>query len=88
MNEMSLNTLCKAYGNPERVQLVACLSRKATVSELLAKCHLSQSALSQHLAILRDAQVVTAERIGKHVNYKASSQTHVQLAKTIIKLTS
>ena len=84
---MSLNTLCKAYGNPERVRLVVCLSRKTTVNDLRKKCLMSQSALSQHLAILRDAGVVTAHRNGRYVQYKSSSLAHVQLAKAIIHLT-
>ena len=85
---MSLNTLCKAFGNPERVQLIVCLSRKTTVSDLLGKCHMSQSALSQHLAILRDAGVVTAHREGRYVQYKSSSHEYVKLAKAIIHLTN
>lgn len=84
---MTLHTLCKACGNAERVQLIVCLSRTATVSELLEKCHLSQSALSQHLAILRNAGVVTAHRNGRYVRYKTSSRAYVQLAKAIINLT-
>lgn len=83
---MSLNTLCKAYGNLERVRLVVCLSRKTTVSDLLKKCHMSQSALSQHLAILRDAGAVIARRNGRYVQYKASSAAYVRLAKMIIHL--
>lgn len=84
---MTLNSLCKAFGNPERVRLIECLSRKATVSELLTKCHMSQSALSQHLAVLRDAGVVTTHRNGRHIEYKSSSQAYARLARTIIRLT-
>ncbi len=84
---MSLNTLCKALGNAERVRLVVCLSRKSTVSELLIKCHMSQSALSQHLAILRNAKIVVARRKGKYVQYKTSSRAYIHLAKSIINLT-
>ncbi|MAJ97436.1 ArsR family transcriptional regulator [bacterium] len=84
---VTLHTFCRAFGNAERVRLVVCLSRTATVSELLEKCHLSQSALSQHLAILRNAGVITAHRNGRYVQYKTCSRAYVQLAKTIINLT-
>ena len=84
---MNLLKLCKAYGNPERVRLVLCLSKISTVSELLQRCDMSQSALSQHLAILRSAGVVRAQRSGRNIRYEASSPAHVQLAKTIIDLT-
>lgn len=84
---MSLNTLCRALGNPERVRLVACLVRKATVSELLSKCSLSQSALSQHLAILRKAGVVRASRSGRYMQYVTASREYDQLAQAIIRIT-
>lgn len=83
---MSLETICKAYANPGRIRLIICLSKEGTVSELLTKCHLSQSALSQHLAVLRKAGVVVAQRRGTHMYYKTVSVAHVQLAKMITKL--
>lgn len=85
---MTLYTICKAYGNAERVRLVVCLSRPATVSDLLKKCGMSQSALSQHLAILRNAGVVIARREGRYVEYKTSSRAYTQLAKVIINVTN
>lgn len=84
---MHLSDLCKAYGNTERVRLIACLSRASTVGKLLAKCDLSQSALSQHLAVLRRAGIVTARRAGRHVTYKTASRAYVRLAEEIIRLT-
>lgn len=80
---MPIKKICKAFSNPERVRLVECLLREATVSELLKKCNLSQSALSQHLAILKEADVVTARREGRYVYYKTSSREYVRLARMI-----
>ncbi len=80
---MTLKTLCKAFGNPERVQLVECLVREATVSALLKKCALSQSALSQHLAVLRRSGVITARKKGRHVYYKTSSAAYLRLAQSV-----
>lgn len=84
---MQLKDVCKAFGNPERVQLIACLAREATVSDLLKKCKLSQSALSQHLAVLRGAGVVRARENGRHVHYQVVSREYVGLAQKVIALT-
>ena len=66
--------LYKAIGNSERVQLLICLKTEQTVSNLLLKCHLSQSALSQHLKILKEANLVDCRREGKYQYYKVSNQ--------------
>ncbi|HWH07226.1 MAG TPA: metalloregulator ArsR/SmtB family transcription factor [Candidatus Paceibacterota bacterium] len=84
---MSLQTLCKAIGNQERVQLVLCLAQEASVSELLGKCALGQSALSQHLAILREAGILRSRESGRNVYYRVASAKYLSLAKSIISLT-
>lgn len=84
---MPLQTLCKAIGNQERVQLIVCLAQETSVSELLGKCALSQSALSQHLAILREADIVRTRESGRKVYYRVASQEYLDLAKSIISLT-
>lgn len=87
MCSMLLKNLCKAFGNPQRVQLVSCLAREVTVSQLLEKCSLSQSALSQHLAVLRDGGIVRTRESGRHVYYKNVSREYTDLARTILSLT-
>lgn len=84
---MVLKNLCKAFGNPQRVQLIACLAKEATVSELLKKCTLSQSALSQHLAVLRDVGIVRTRESGRHVHYQAASREYTDLARRVLALT-
>lgn len=73
----------KAFGSNERVQLLICLQHEQTVSLLLSKCHLSQSALSQHLKILKDANLVTCRRDGKHQYYSVASKKILTLAQTL-----
>ena len=85
---MVLKNLCKAFGNAQRVQLIACLGREATVGELQKKCALSQSALSQHLAVLRDAGVVQTRADGRHVYYKNVSREYTNLARKVLVLTA
>ncbi len=48
------------------------------VNELNAALQLEQSLLSHHLRILRDADMVTSERIGKAVRYRLAD--HVAAA--------
>lgn len=84
---MQLKELCKAVGNPERVRLIACLSDEMTVTDLLKKCSLSQSALSQHLAILRNAGIVITRERGRNVYYKTSSTKYITLAQKILSVT-
>ena len=84
---MELKDLCKAFGNPQRVLLVTCLAKEVTVSELLKKCALSQSALSQHLAVLRDVGVVWTRESGRHVYYQSASREYTDLARKVLTLT-
>lgn len=62
--------LLRALANEQRL-LVLCnlLDGPLTVGELNERVDLSQSALSQHLAVLREAGIVTAERQAQNVRY-------------------
>lgn len=81
---MSINKLCRALANEDRVKLLVCLSQEKSVSELLDYCHLSQSALSQHLKILRDAKVVETHKSGKYILYKVSDKKVTNIAKLLL----
>ena len=62
--------LFKALAHPVRVRTLELLvERDRQVSELLAELGLEASHLSQHLAVLRRAGVVTARRSGNAVHY-------------------
>jgi DNA-binding transcriptional ArsR family regulator len=62
--------LLRALANEQRL-LVLCnlLDGPLTVSELNERVDLSQSALSQHLAVLRESGIVSAERQAQNVRY-------------------
>lgn len=62
--------LLRSLGNEHRL-LVLChlVEGELGVGELLARVPLSQSALSQHLAVLREAGLVSARREGVQVFY-------------------
>lgn len=63
----------KALAHPGRLELLAelagCCGDARTVSELAADQPRDLSVISRHLAILRDAGLVTAERSGREVRY-------------------
>jgi len=60
--------LCKALANPTRLQLIEMLAKKQRwASELQQGLGISKANLSQHLAVLRAAGVVSAERDGKQL---------------------
>jgi DNA-binding transcriptional ArsR family regulator len=60
----------KALANEQRLMIVCnLLEAPCTVGELNRKVPLSQSALSQHLAVLREARVVTTVREAQNIHY-------------------
>jgi ArsR family transcriptional regulator len=65
--------LFKALAHPARIRVLEILSaatEPTPVSELLTATEIEPTLLSQHLAVLRRHQVVTAERIGNAVFYR------------------
>jgi DNA-binding transcriptional ArsR family regulator len=68
------HTLFRALGDPSRLAIFESLARKeAAVKELTAQFHISQPAVSQHLAALRLAGLVTVRRDGRLAYYRVRS---------------
>ncbi len=66
--------LLKALANEKRLMILCLLvDSERTVGELNALLDLSQSALSQHLAVLRDDGLVQTRRDAQSVVYSLSS---------------
>jgi DNA-binding transcriptional ArsR family regulator len=60
----------RALADTTRRRILDHLSRQeATVTELLADAAMTQSAMSQHLRVLRDAGLVEERRAGRHRYY-------------------
>jgi len=65
--------LLRALANPHRLMVLCALSEgELPVGELNARVALSQSALSQHLALLREDGLVTTRRAGQAIYYRLS----------------
>ncbi len=62
----------RALADPTRRAILARLARgEAPVKDLTARFSVSQPAVSQHLAALREAGLVSLRREGRHVYYRA-----------------
>ncbi|HET9076003.1 MAG TPA: metalloregulator ArsR/SmtB family transcription factor [Acidimicrobiales bacterium] len=71
--------LCGALADPKRLLIIYELSSgPRTVTELCRTLGLSQSNVSQHLAVLRDRGVVSAGRSGNNVVYRLRGRQVVQ----------
>lgn len=76
-------TLLKLLAHPIRLQIVCDLvSGEKSVSDLYQEAVISQSAFSQHLALLKEHKVVTSRKEGLCVFYKIKEAA----AKSIIKV--
>lgn len=68
--------LMKAVGNENRLMVLCALADgELSVGELLEKVPLSQSALSQHLAVLRREALVSTRRESQSIYYSLASST-------------
>ena len=63
--------LLKALANPQRLRILCLLiEREMTVGQINEQIELSQSALSQHLALLREKELVTTRKLAQTVFYR------------------
>jgi DNA-binding transcriptional ArsR family regulator len=63
-------SLLRALANEQRLMILCNLvPRPLTVGEINERVRLSQSALSQHLAVLRESGIVQTERQAQSVRY-------------------
>jgi DNA-binding transcriptional ArsR family regulator len=64
--------LFKALSDPTRVKLLACLAkcgRGCSVTEVAQCCSVDFSVVSRHLALLADARVLDASKVGRTMYY-------------------
>lgn len=81
---MTKNNIYKAFSNEQRLKLLRCLSKPKNVTELLEHCSLTQSALSQHLKVLREAGVVKTKKEGKEVVYSLVDKKVTQITNLLL----
>lgn len=70
----------KKLANPSRLMVLCALSDgEQSVSQLNERVTLSQSALSQHLAALREARLVNTRREGQTIYYSLQGEQAIQV---------
>lgn len=84
INRLQAETL-KALASPRRLEIVHRLAADpCDVGRLARELGCSQPNVSQHLAVLRAAGVVTSERVGREVHYRLADD-EVLLACSIMR---
>lgn len=66
----------KALGDPTRLAILRWLTelgKECTVSQIAGSCTVGISAVSRHLALLRDCGILACERRGQEVYYRVKA---------------
>ncbi len=84
---MEIATILKALGESTRFSIFQqLLIRKHCVRSLSKKLNISESAVAQHMKILREAGLVYGEKFGYHMHYLPSQETLDFIAASFIKM--
>jgi len=79
--------LLRALGNERRLTILCQLADgELTVGELLPRSGLSQSALSQHLAVLRSEGIVATRRDGQSIRYRIADKAAMKVVATLAEI--
>ena len=79
--------LLRALGNERRLMILCQLSDgERSVGELLPAVGLSQSALSQHLAVLREEGIVATRREAQTIWYRIADPAAVKVVATLAEI--
>ena len=71
---MSFQNTMKALSDPVRREILDLLkSRRMAAGEICDKFDISDAAVSRHLSVLREADLVRDERCGKYIYYELNA---------------
>lgn len=80
-------SVLRMLANERRLMILCQLADgELSVGELQPRVGLSQSALSQHLALLRDEGVVTTRRSGQQIFYRIGDPAAMRIIATLAEL--
>lgn len=83
-NATEVAGILKQLSNPYRLMILCCLSdNELTVGDLNQRIDLSQSALSQHLAKLRESNIVTTRRESQTIFYRIANPKIEELLRVL-----
>ncbi|MCR5088485.1 MAG: metalloregulator ArsR/SmtB family transcription factor [Oscillospiraceae bacterium] len=84
---MEISILLKALGEPTRLLIFQqLLVRKHCVRSLSRKLGISESAVSQHMKVLKEAGLVYGERYGYHIHYLPEQEALNELSRAFEKM--
>lgn len=86
LDELSLlhANVCQALGDPKRLLILYALhERPRNVSQLAADLDMPQPTVSRHLQVLRERELVTAERDGAAVVYALAEDRLIAILDTM-----
>ncbi len=69
--------------NRQKIILLLCKNKEMTVNEITDQLDLSRPAVSHHLKLMLDAEVIKVNKIGKERYYSVSLDDTVQLLKDL-----
>ncbi len=79
--------LLRALANERRLMILCQLADgELSVGELLPRVGLSQSALSQHLAVLREEAIVATRREGQVIRYRIADPAAMRVVETLAEI--
>ncbi len=78
------NDKIKPLSNKFRLKIINCLSEKErSVTDMINNCGLSQSAVSQHLKILRDHNIIDCKDCGRKNIYFLKNDDIAKVSKVL-----
>ena len=79
---MEISVMLKALGEKTRLSIFQqLLIRKHCVRSLSKKLGITESAISQHMKVLKEAGLVYGERYGYHIHYLPNQEALDELSK-------
>lgn len=84
---MQIQAMLKALSDKSRFKIIELLLQKNyCVRALSYKMGISESAVSQHIKVLKEAGLLVGNKCGYHVHYRVNKEVLHQLAKEIEEL--
>ena len=76
--------ILKALGDETRLKILVILSRRRICAKGVAKhLDISEAAVSQHIKVLKDAGIITGEKVGYYVYYDLQEPALLEIVKFV-----
>ena len=81
-----MNDVFRALSDPTRREILELLrSGPRSSGEIAEKFRTSWATISRHLSVLKDAELILAERNGQHVVYELNTTVFQEVVESLIK---